>query len=278
MSESRKVDALYVMGRSAHETRRLQEQAQIYGPSTRRLFIEAGIKPGMRVLDIGCGAGDVTLVVADLVGPQGAVVGVDVNSAIVQTAQMRIQAAGLSNVSFIEGDIRSVDPGTDFDAVVGRLVLLYLGNPTETVRKVVNHLRPGGIVAFQEPDFTSGPVDFPPSPLNQQMWHWWRQTAGRAGLDLTMGFKLYQVYQAAGLPAPQMHLEAPMGGGPDWAGYSYMAEAMRSILPLLLKFGVATADEVAIDTLATRFRQEVLNQQGVVMLPTFVSAWSRKYS
>lgn len=276
MSKSHKADAVYVMGRSVQETQRLQEQAQIYDPSTHRLFFEAGIEAGMRVLDVGCGAGDVALLAADLVGPLGAVVGVDVNPTILQTARMRAQAAGVTNVTFIEGDIRNVDLETGFDAVVGRLVLLYLGNPAETLRHVVGHLRTGGIVAFQEPDFTNGPLDFPPSPLNRQMWHWWRQTAGRAGLDLAMGFKLYQVYLAAGLPAPQLHLEAPMGGGSDWAGYSYMAEAMRSILPLLLKFGVATAEEVAIDTLVHRFRQEVVNQQGVVMLPTFVGAWSNK--
>ena len=91
-----------------------------------------------------------------------------------------------------------------------------------------------------------------------------------------MGFKLYQVFLAAGLPAPQLHLDAPLGGGPDWAGYAYMAAAMRSILPLMLKFGVATVEEVAIDTLAHRFLTEVVSQQGVVMLPTFVSAWSYK--
>jgi hypothetical protein len=91
-----------------------------------------------------------------------------------------------------------------------------------------------------------------------------------------MGFKLYQTYLAAGLPAPQLHLEAPVGGGSEWAGYSYMAEAMRSILPILLKFGVASAEEVDIDTLAHRFRQEVVNLQGVVMLPTFVGAWSHR--
>lgn len=276
MSESNKGDAIYVMGRSADETQRLQEQDKVYGASTRRLFVEAGIRTGMRVLDIGCGAGDVALLAADLVGPHGTVVGVDSNPMILETARMRVQAAGLTNVDFIEGDIRSVQMDTDFDAVVGRLVLLYLGNPAETLRHVVAHLRPGGIVAFQEPDFTSGPVDFPPSPLNQQMWHWWRQTAGRAGLELGMGFKLYRVFLAADLPAPQVHLEAPMGGGPDWAGYAYMAAAMRSILPLLLKFGVATVEEVAIDTLADRFCQEVVSQQGVVMLPTFVGAWSYK--
>jgi ubiquinone/menaquinone biosynthesis C-methylase UbiE len=95
---------MYVMGRSADETRRLQEQAQVYSRSTRRLFVEAGIRSGMKVLDVGCGAGDVALLVADLVGPGGAVIGVDLNPAILETAQRRVQMAGLAHVSFIEGD------------------------------------------------------------------------------------------------------------------------------------------------------------------------------
>src|SRR5437867_11056695 len=101
-------DATYVLGHSAEETRRLQRQAQVYGPSSRRLFVEAGITNGMRVLDVGSGAGDVALLVADLVGPQGRVVGVDTNAVILDTARERAHAAGLTNVSFIEGDIRTV--------------------------------------------------------------------------------------------------------------------------------------------------------------------------
>jgi ubiquinone/menaquinone biosynthesis C-methylase UbiE len=275
MSASHTADAIYVMGRSEAEERRLRQQAEVYAPSTRRLLEDAGITTGMKVLDIGSGAGDVALLVADLVGSSGTVVGIDTNPAILDTARVRVRAAGLTNVSFIEGDIRAVTLDRDFDAVVGRLILLYLGNPAEVLRRAASHLRPGGIVAFQEADFTNGPVEVPPSRLDQQMWTWWRQTVSRAGLELAMGFKLYQAFLAAGLPAPQMRLDAPLGGGPDWAGYAYIAESIRSILPLMLKFGVATAEEVDIDTLAARFRDEVVRQQGVVMLPTFVGAWAR---
>ena len=275
MHASHTADALYVMGRSAEETCRLQQQAQLYGPSTRRLLEDAGITTGMKVLDVGSGAGDVALLLADLVGPSGAVVGVDTNVAILETARARVRAAELRHVSLIEGDIRTVGLDNDFDAVVGRLVLLYLGNPAEALRAAAGHLRPGGIVAFQEADFTTGSIALPVSSLNQLLWHWWRETVGRAGLELSMGFKLYQAFMDAGLPAPQLHLDAPVGGGPGWAGYDYIAESIRSILPLMLKLGIATAAEVDIDSLAARFRDEVVSQHGVVMLPTFVGAWAR---
>src|SRR5438067_8741635 len=113
MSASHTADAIYVMGRSEAETRRLRQQAEVYGPSTRRLLEDAGITTGMKVLDVGSGAGDVALLVADLVGPSGTVVGIDTNPAILDTARARVRAAGLTNVSFIEGDIRAVTMDRD---------------------------------------------------------------------------------------------------------------------------------------------------------------------
>src|SRR5690554_6309973 len=98
----------YVLGRSDGETRRLILQHQIYGPSTRRLFEAAGIGAGLRVLDVGSGAGDVALLLADLVGPRGQVTGIDLNATILETARARAQAAGRQNVTFQAGDAREL--------------------------------------------------------------------------------------------------------------------------------------------------------------------------
>ena len=84
----------YVLGRSDAETRRLIVQHQLYGPFTRQFLTAAGITAGMKVLDVGSGAGDVALLLAELVGPQGRVVGVDTNAEILDTAASRVQAAG----------------------------------------------------------------------------------------------------------------------------------------------------------------------------------------
>ena len=84
----------YVVGRSEAETQRLILQNRIYGRFTRQFLVEAGITTGMRVLDVGSGAGDVALVLADLVGPQGRVVGTDTNEDILQTAARRHARSG----------------------------------------------------------------------------------------------------------------------------------------------------------------------------------------
>ena len=123
----------YVLGRSDAETRRLIAQHQIYGPITRRLFEAAGIGAGMTVLDVGSGAGDVALLLAELVGPRGRVVGVDTNAAILDTARARAQAAGWRNVEFHTGDVRELSPETKFDAVVGRWILMYLPDPAAMI-------------------------------------------------------------------------------------------------------------------------------------------------
>ena len=275
MSKRNQTDPEYVMGRSAQETARLQKQSLLYNPSTRRLFEEAGITTGMKILDVGSGAGDVALLAADLVGPNGTVIGVDPNPSILQTARERVHAAGLGNVSFIAEDIRSVELDQDFDAVVGRVVLLYLDEPEALLRLLSGHLRPGGIVAFQDLDWTNGPTAVPPSRHLAQVWEWVPEMFRRAGLETQMGFKLHRIFLAAGLPAPTMHLYAPVGGGSDWAGYDYMANGLRSNLPHILQHGVATEEEVDIDTFAERLRAEVVGQQGVIMLPTFIGAWAR---
>ena len=91
-------EAYYVLGRSAEEVERLQSQAAFIQPFTDRLFRDAGIARGMKVLDLGSGAGDVALLAARLVGQEGAVLGIDTNPAILEVARAR--AAQHRNVSF----------------------------------------------------------------------------------------------------------------------------------------------------------------------------------
>jgi len=266
----------YALGRSAAETERLIRQAQIYGPLTRGLFASAGIIAGMKVLDVGSGAGDVALLLADLVGPRGTVVGVETNPTILQTARARVSAAGWTNVTFLEGDVQSASLDDDFDAVVGRWILMYLPDPAALLSRLLGRLRPGGIVAFQENDFTYQPTTFPPAPLHQQVMRWTTPPANGGGPDQRMGSKLYGTYLDAGLPEPQLRLDAPIGGGPDWPGYDYVADTVRSLLPMLERMGAVTPEEVHVETLADRLRAEAVGQRGVQMLPMVIGAWARK--
>ena len=90
-----------------------------------------------------------------------------------------------------------------------------------------------------------------------------------------MGPKLFGTFLAAGLPAPQVRRDAPVGGGPGWPGYGYVADTVRSLLPVLERVGAVTREEVAIETLEDRLRAEVVGQDGVQFLPAIVGAWAR---
>src|SRR5512136_2803397 len=120
---------LYPIGENDLQTRRLITQAQLYNSSTRAFFQAAGIGQGMKVLELGSGVGDVSLVLADLVGPSGRIIGVELKSAAVEAAQARMAMAGWRNIEYVVGDIESVPLAQDFDAAVGRFVLMWLPDP-----------------------------------------------------------------------------------------------------------------------------------------------------
>ena len=268
-------DAEYTMGRSEGETDRLIEQSQLYDNVTRRFFLRSGIAEGMKVLDVGSGAGDVALTLAEFVGPEGKVVGVDVNPDILKTAQGRADAAGFSNIEFIAGDTRTLELPSDFDAVAGRLVLMYMADPAEALKHLATHLRPGGIVAFQEVDFTPYTAALhPDTPLANKLIEWGRTVFERSGAHLEMGMDLYKAFVEAGLPEPTLHFEAPMGGPKDWPGYEYLANSFRSLVPLMEAYGIATADELDVDTLAEGIQAEVAASKRPIMLPPHITAYA----
>ena len=267
-------DANYTLGRTSHETTRLIEQSRIYGASTQRLCKRAGITDGMRVLEIGSGAGDVALTLAELVGPAGQVIGVDVNPSILDTARQRATDTGMRNVEFIAGDARMLAFPDKFDAIVGRFVLMYMADPGKAFSKLITHLKPGGIAAFQEPEYTLYPAFLhPDTPLINQLIRWILDVFEHSGAHLDMGIGLYRAFVDAGLPPPTMHLESPIGAAKTWAGYRYMATIFQSLLPLLEKYGLATAEQVDVDTLAARLREEVLASKRPFFLPLHVTAY-----
>ena len=273
-----KKDQTYLMGRGEAETRRLISQSKLYGRFTRRLLEDAGVEKGMKVLDVGTGAGDLALMAAEMVGPTGSVLGVDQDPQVLEAASARAEAARLDNIRFHAGDFHRAVPGDGlFDAVVGRLVLLYAPDPAEALRGLVNHLNPEGIAAFGEFNFVAeSALAHPPSPLWETMWDWMRAVIRKGGLDPATGYNLRRTFLHAGLPEPEMNLCSPVGGGPDWPGYDYAAESVRSMLPLIVKLGIATEGEVEIDTLAGRLRAETVAADGVVKAPDLLGAWARK--
>ena len=266
--------AEFVLGHSTNDLERQTVEARAFQCFTRELFIEAGLQKGMRVLEIGTGAGDVAMLAADLVGPTGTVVSVDKSCATVELAMERARLKGIQNVDFKCADPQeNLSVGNDFDALVGRLVLMYLHSPAVTLRRLVRHLRPGGIVAFQEIN-TLGARTVPPIPSHELAQTWIRETFLRSGVEIQMGPKLHAVFKGAGLPAPQMRVDGLIGGSESIVP-ALMADVIRSILPLIVQFGLATESAVDIETLEDRLRAELEAADGSISSPLLIGAWAK---
>ena len=264
----------YALGHSDRELKRLAHQAQVFAPFTRQLFEQAGIGPGMRILDVGSGAGDVSFLASEFVGPNGEVVGVDREVAAVECAVARAQDQGMSNVKFLEGDPTVMDFEQPFDAVVGRLVLMYYPDPVDAIRKLARHVRRGGLIVFQEFDMENA-CSFPTAPTFDRAMGWMKETLSATNTRIQLGLELYSVFLAAGLPGPKLRIDALIGGGSEFP-CEILAAAIQSLLPMMEKLQIATSAEVEVSTLARRMYDEVIAGKGVVLSPALIGAWSRK--
>jgi len=144
----------YVLGSDPQELGRLDRQAAFIEAPSKLLLQASGLSEGMRVLDLGTGLGHVARLAAQIVGPDGSVVGLDRAPQALAVARQRVEAAGERHVSFVEGDVARWRADEPFDAVVGRLVLFHLADPVAAVRHHIQNLRPGGL--FVALDFDIG--------------------------------------------------------------------------------------------------------------------------
>jgi ubiquinone/menaquinone biosynthesis C-methylase UbiE len=264
----------YALGYSESEFKRLESQGTFFRDLTEDVLRRAGVVPGMRVLDIGCGVGDVSLLAAELVGPSGAVLGIDRSAEAVGTAHRRAVAAGRDWVRFGVAELDAFDADEKFDAMVGRLVLMYFSHPATTLRRLYRHLRPGGVVALQEMAMPLCRSTLEGQQFRQCL-NWLLGTFERAGFEIDMGSKLFATFLEAGLPAPQMIVGGRAEGGPNSPVYDYIAATLRSLLPVAERLGVACAAEVEIETLAERLRQEAVQHNACIMPPPLIGAWTR---
>ena len=269
-------DADYAFGRGHAEYERLIEQAEIFRPLTERMLRSAGIRAGMHVLDIGCGAGDVSFLVSAVVGPEGSVTGVDLDGAAIGVAEQRRAAQGITNISFREADARSLDSGPLFDAAVGRFVLMFMPDPTEALRLFAERVRRGGIVAFCE---QVGPVTATPAgqqPVLAALLALFTATFQRSGARTDIGAELYPRMRDAGLqPSPRPLAEFVLCPARDTAAYRRWALFARSMLPKIVEYGLGTEEEIR-HSVEHDLREELLAATGLAPLSwLMIGQWAR---
>ena len=268
----------YVLGRSPEEYARLTLQARILRPHTERFFRAAGLAPGMRVLDLGCGMGDVAMLAADIVGPSGHVVGIDRDPAVLENARRRVLENGCSPwVTFEAQDIDSFAAAEPFDALVGRYVLLYVPNAAAALRRLLTAVKSGGIVVFHDADLTDLHPSYPTCALWDQAYRLVVDAFDRIGTPVNFGRKLGETFVGAGLPFPTIVAECSVGGGPGSYLYPWLATTVASIAPRLTIIGLSLPSDLApLETLARRLEEEAVRLNAQVMTSLQYGAWARK--
>jgi ubiquinone/menaquinone biosynthesis C-methylase UbiE len=221
---------------------------------TRRLLIDGGIERGMRVLDVGCGSGDVSVIASELVGDGGEVVGIDISENAIATARNAI-GKKLTSVKFILADITGLpeDIGM-FDAIIGRRVLMYLSDVVQSINSLLPHLTVNGKMIFQESDCMVSAFCAQSMPLHTKILTWMWDTVAKEGGDIHIGRQLYSLMKNAKLKILQMRAEAILNTYESGSDLGWVAKMMAH---RMISHGVITAEEMNADTLEDRLQLEL---------------------
>jgi len=261
----------YSLGSDPQELQRLDHQAAAIARPTAVLLQSAGIAAGMRVLDLGTGLGHVALQVAELVGPEGSVVGVDQSGDAIAVARSR---AG-PTVRFEQADVLAFADPEPFDAIVARLLLFHLPDPVALVRRQARALRDGGLMVLI--DFDIGRAGSEPRvELAERALRWIEAGFRSAGANPHVGARLVPILRDAGFEdittiGVQRYYAPGDPGGP-----AMVAGVVRTLAPRIVAAGIATADEIGLEDLEQRLGAALHEADAVLMPPSVTGAWARK--
>lgn len=265
----------YVLGHASNELERLNFQSRMLQPLTTRMLLAANICPGMRILDLGCGTGGVSLLAADLVGSNGAVVGIDRSDKAIASARACAEAVGIRNAEFITCSLEEFDEQEGFDMVTGRYVLCHQPDAVIFLRRAARFVRPGGAIAFHEVDLARHTASMPSVPLWDMVVAEVLTRFQRACPEYNVAQKLVKTFVSAGLPVPEMSYELPVGGGADSPLCTWITETLRSMSDNTRETGLPDGRLVEIDALNLELQFAVAKSNSQVVFPGQSCAWTQ---
>ncbi|HZY71423.1 MAG TPA: methyltransferase domain-containing protein [Thermoplasmata archaeon] len=256
-------------GRAGYD--RLLVLARDRWPDTAAMFQRTGVRPGMKCLDLGCGSGEVTLGLAEIVGPGGSATGIDMNDVNLELARAAAATRGIRNVEFLRMDVNRWDDPDAFDLVYSRALVQHLLDPIALVHRMWTAARAGGVLAIEDADFEGWFCD-PPNEGFAFFVRAYSEVLRRHGGDPTAGRKLRRYFRDVGIPEAQFGFVQPMRyeGEAKSLAWSTLEASSEAILAA----GVATPSELrsALEDLAG-FTED---PQSLISGPRMFQAWVRR--
>lgn len=249
---------------------RLQVLSRSRWPYTVRLLERAGLTPGMRCLDVGCGSGAVTLELGRWVGPEGRAVGLDMDEVKLKLASKEAASAGLANVAFRVQDLTAADEFGSFDVVYCRFVLQHLEDPVDLLVRMWQAVDVGGVLVVEEADFDGWFCDPPNNGFDFFLRTYGAALASRNG-DATYGRKLAAGFSKAGIPDPEIELSAELLTG-EMKTMALVTLDLSS--EAIVSQGIAS--EAEVDTALGDLRQYLNDPKSLIGGPRVFQVWSQR--
>lgn len=221
-------------------------------------YLASELRPGLRVLDVGCGPGTITVDLARRVAP-GRVIGLDAEPSVLKVARANAASAGVTNVEFMTGSvydltevIRAEGP---FDVVHAHQVLLHLADPIAGLRQMLQATRPGGLLAARDADY-AGVIMWPADPRLDRWLQIYRAVAHEGGTEPDAGRRLMAWAHAAGAsdvtPTASIWCHATPTERAWWGGQWAERIVASTIAERAIANGHADSEELADIALAWR--------------------------
>ena len=261
----------YVLATGAGALGRLLMLDDIYAPAGKRGLLKAGLKPGMRVADFGCGVGAMTRNFAEMVGPNGHATGIDLHEPQLVEAASLCTGYGLSNVSFWQADACDTRLSDSmFDLVYCRFLLIHVPDPGACLREMKRVLKPGGIIFVEDGDLLSG-GSAPPSALDH-FGGLFERLGPKKGVDYRLGRDLYHLVKRAGFEDVEIDIYQPAySRGRERA---FLRWSIEEAAEALVGTGLLTRSE--LEHTLNQMQKASDNPNILVLMPRMSQVWGRK--
>lgn len=262
----------YVLATGEAAAARLHLLQEVYGPSTERLLSQLGVKDGLRVAEIGCGAGQTACWLANRVAPGGLVDALDVSGDQLDLARANAADAGATNIAFTEASVYDSGlPARTFDLVHCRLLLCHLARPLDALREMVSMLRPGGLLVCEDIDMATLHTD-PPSRSYERFVELAVAFGQQRGADYRLGCRLHRLFRDVGIPHPNLEYAQPAylrGEVKRLWEYTFLEAS-----PAMIDAGLSSKAEVA--QLAIELDAIGRDDTTLVAQVRLIAVWGRK--
>ncbi len=254
------------------EIQRMEALEKFFLNNTRDTFKRLGIKEGMSCVDFGCGGGETTLLMAEMVGRSGHVTGIDLSPKVTEFCKRKAEQRNLKNLEFIVTDFYDTKLDEKFDLVYSSFALEYLDDPQRGIREILRVAKNGANIVIEDSDNEVW-YYYPDDESVQQFRVVISKIVKFMGGDDSFGRKLYSFLRKAGLN-PQIEASTRCITKQNleiWDVTLRVAEKLREHI-----VGAGLVESTQFDRMMSELKNFLKREDAIFFLPIMVRAIARK--